>query len=206
MAESNIPEEAFYAFLANTENQEPAGTRFQRYVELLYAVLHEYGPSEENDRRQNALQSSIEQSGLSFAKVIQRAQRGRKNRYGVIEYSREQIEEIEVLVDALDEHKKRWFIAWHLVATHYAQNGGLYIPERIHQRIIDGLGEQPEHKEFSLWRRAYEALKIAAKKPPHAINQIEPKKMWVCLGYLFDDEESACAYADFIDILRSKEQ
>jgi len=193
---AKITEGNFDEALRIARGMRPQPQQFWAFANLMHAVIFEFPASHENDRRQDALSSAIAASPFDRTLVIQRA---RRNAYGVQEYMPDEAQEVEVLTDGLDDPKTRWFVAALLLDIW--DRDELRIPNRIHERVIDLLGTPPGAERFSRYRKAREALQVAAQRPPQvkiAGELKQPKLLWACRDYLFEDEEWAQAYAGFM--------
>jgi hypothetical protein len=188
-----IPEETFYDELERA-------SAFTDYVKLFRAVLYDYEASPENDLRKDRLVYGVQRAGLSMDRVMREARKRTTGTQGVVEYSLEDVQEIEVLVDALDDPKTRWFVAALLIAGWY--HTPRKVPPFIHTRVLELLGVPATFEDGSPASQANAALNRASDYPeqvyPRDMELFVPIQLWVCRDFMFTEEAWARAYDDFM--------
>ena len=133
------------------------------------------------------------------------------NEYGRAEVSMSQpwtSDDVEVLIDMLEDPKRCWFAAETLRSLEW--NTGL-VSEEQKRRLVAMLEVAPnsefipEHTKLENKLSSVSELNRPYRVGASALCADGPKKMWVCLGYLFVDEGSAQAFWDHHQWCQTKE-
>jgi hypothetical protein len=196
-----IPEEHYY-------DELEAATTFIDFVRLCRAVLFDYEASPENDRRQDQLVFRVQRVGMSMDRVMREARKQTTGSQGAIEYKLEDVQEMEVLIDALDDPRTRWVVAAILIERWY--HSPRKVPRFIHERVLATLDATVE-VGVSAASQALDALNQASFYPREVIpcNELPvgaPRQLWACRDFLFTEQAWAQAYSDFMAAMDAAEE